>query len=114
MRFKRFEPAQITFQDRLRNGFLTINEVSNLAQQGDALTRGDIESGRLQARRWGRKIRIWGDDAVAYLRLLGLPDPTEQDATEAGQDEGSAGAAPTIGGRSIFAATHCESAANAA
>lgn len=110
----RFEPARITFQDRLRSGFLTVPEVSNLAQQGDAATRADIESGRLQVRRWGRKVRIWGDDAVAYLRLLGLPDPTAPDAAEAGQDEHGAGGAPIVGARTIFGSTPCESAAVAA
>lgn len=110
----RFEPAKIMFSDRLRNGFLTVSEVSNLAQQGDAATRADIESGRLQVRRWGRKIRIWGDDAVAYLRSLGLPDPAAPDAVEAGQDEPEAGGAPIVGGRSVLAAMARAHAASAA
>lgn len=110
----RFEPVKITFADRLRNGFLTVPEISNLAQQGDAKTRADIESGRLPSRRWGRKIRIWGDDATAYLRSLGLPDPTAPEAAETGQGEPEGGAATIIGGRSIFVSMPCVRAANAA
>ena len=110
----RFEPAKITFQDRLRNGFLTVPEISTLAQQGDALTRRDIENGRLPSRRWGRKVRIWGDDAVAYLRSLGFSDPTAPDAAEAGQHGVDAERAAIIGGRSVLAAMARESAATAA